>query len=256
MLKPLENLPDGVDGLQATGKISKQDYDATFLPMIERARRTGKQLRFLYQLGPGFEGYDPLAAWEDAKLGLRALRLFDGCAVVSDVEWVRNAARATGFVLPFPVRVYDDTNYASAVEWLRTLPEHAAISQRILPELGVMVVDIRDALRAQDFEALASTADPWIEAHGSLRGLVIHAREFPGWENLEGFVRHVRFVREHYRKIQRIALAVDSKVLTWLPKLAQRLGQVEVHSFSYADLDRAIHWAGAARIQTQAAATN
>ena len=38
----------------------------------------------------------PGAAWKDVTLGLRALGLFDGCAVVSDIGWVREASRLAG----------------------------------------------------------------------------------------------------------------------------------------------------------------
>ena len=46
------------------------------------------------------------------------------------------------------------------------------------------VVELKEALRAHDFDALAFTTDTWFEAHGKLRGVVIHCREFPGWEDL------------------------------------------------------------------------
>jgi len=42
----------------------------------------------------------PGAAWKDVTLGLRALGLFDGCAVVSDIGWVREASRLAGGPCP------------------------------------------------------------------------------------------------------------------------------------------------------------
>jgi SpoIIAA-like len=107
----------------------------------------------------------------------------------------------------------------------------------------VMVVEVRQALRAQDFDALALTADTWIEAHGELQGLVIHAREFPGWENLAGLLRHVRFVRDHQRKVERVALAADSKLAGLAPGIAEHFVEAEVKSFAYDELDNAIAWA-------------
>jgi hypothetical protein len=243
MLEKLKDLPDGIEGLKAVGKVSKEDYEQVVEPILDEARRQGHRIRFLYHLGPEFEGFTAGAAWEDAKIGLRSMRLFDGCAIVSDAGWIRESARLVGFMMPCPVKVFGNHERGKAIEWLRSLSDGSAVSHRLLPESGVIVVEVEGALRAQDFDALALTADAWIEAHGDLHGLVIHAREFPGWENLGGFLRHMRFVRDHHRKVERIALAADSKLATLAPRLAEHFVKAEVKSFGYDELERAIEWA-------------
>jgi len=243
LIERLKDLPRGIDGVRAIGKISKEDYEQVFVPLLDEARREGRRIRFLYQLGPEFEGFTPGAAWEDAKIGFQFLRLFDGCAVVTDLVWIRELTRLAGFFMPCPVSAFGNTEFAGAVEWLRSLPESAAISHRLLPESGVIVVEVKQALRAQDFDALAFTADAWIEAHGDLRGLVIRAREFPGWENLASFLRHMRFIRDHHRKVRRIALAADTKLASLAPGIAEHFIQAEEKSFGYDELDIAIAWA-------------
>jgi hypothetical protein len=69
------------------------------------------------------------------------------------------------------------------------------------------VAHVASRVAAQDFDALALTADTWIQTHGRLQGIVIHARAFPGWENLGSLMRHLQFIRNHRQKIARIALA-------------------------------------------------
>ena len=242
MIEKLKDLPRGIDGVRAIGKISKEDYEQVFVPLLDEARREGRHIRFLYQLGPEFEGFTPGAAWEDAKIGLHFLRLFDGCAVVTDLAWIRELTRLAGFLMPCPVSVFANTEFAGAVGWLQSLPESAAISYRLLPA-GVIVVEVKQALRAQDFDSLAFTADAWIEAHGDLQALVIHTREFPGWENLASFLRHVRFIRDHHRKVKKVALASDTKLASLAPSIAEHFIQAEVKSFGYDELDAAIAWA-------------
>src|SRR5262249_44873234 len=146
------------------------------------------------------------------------------------------------------VRVFGNGQFAEAVDWLRSLPEGPTLSHRLLPE-GVLVVEVRQALRAQDFDALAATADVWLEAHGDLRGIVIHAREFPGWENLGGLIRHVRFVRDHQRRVRRVALASDSRLADLAPRLAEHFVQAEVRRFGYDELDAAVAWAKGADVK-------
>lgn len=243
MLEKLEDLPAGIIGLKAVGKVTREDYENVFEPLLDDARREGGRIRLLYELGKEFDRYTPSAAWEDAKLGLHSMRIFDGCAIVTDVAWIREATRLVGFILPCPVHVFSNEEREKAIKWLATLPEGAATSHRLLPESGVIVVEISAPLRAADFDAIALTADTWIEAHGSLHGIVIHAREFPGWENLGGFFRHMRFIRNHQQKVTRVALATDSKMATLAPRFAEHFVKAELKAFPCDALESAIAWA-------------
>lgn len=244
MLERMKDLMTGIDGVRAIGKVSKEDYETVYVPLLEEAQQQGRHIRCLYQMGPEFEGFTAGAAWEDAKIGLQKIRLFDGCAIVTDLAWIRDLSRLSAFLMPCPVRVFGNQELNEAVSWLESLPETAAISYQLLADSGVIVVEVKQALRKQDFDALGVTADAWIEAHGSLQGIVIRAREFPGWENFGSLVRHVRFVRDHHKKVKRIALAADAKLATIAPKIAEHFIQAEVKSFSYEQLDAAIAWAG------------
>ncbi len=255
MLERLNDIPRGIDGLKAVGKLSTEDYEQVMTPLLEAARREGRRVRFLYQLGPDFEGFTAGAAWEDAKVGLHYMRLFDACAVVTDLGWIQEATKLVRFMMPCPVRAFGNQERDKAIEWLRSLPQGAAVTQRLLPDAGVIVVEVKQALRAQDFDALALAADTWIEAHGNLQGLVIRAREFPGWENLGSFLRHVRFVRDHHRKVERIALAVDSKLATLAPRIGEHFIHAEVKSFGYDELDAAIAWASGVARRTESSPT-
>jgi len=245
MLETLKDLPPGVTGVRAVGRVSREDYERTFEPLLDEARRESRRLRLLYEVGPEFEGFTPGAAWEDARIGLRDMGRFDGCAVVTDTGWIREATRLAGFLMPCPVRVFASGERDRAVAWLASLPEGPGVAHHIIGDSGVLVVEVTRALRAQDFEALATSADAWIEIHGHLPGIVIHARAFPGWENLAGLLRHVRFVRDHHRKVRRIALAADSALAGLLPPLAAHFVHAEIKRFGYDDLDQAIAWAGA-----------
>jgi hypothetical protein len=243
MLERITTLPAGIDGVRAIGKVSQQDYQQVFEPLIDEARRANRRVRLLYQFGPEFQGFTAGGAWEDASVGMKSLRLLEGFAIVTDVSWIRDSSKVLGFFMPGTVRQFANAQFADAVAWLETLPQTAGVTQRLISDTGVIVVEVTQALRARDFDELAVTADTWIEAHGHLQGLVIHARRFPGWENLGGLIRHVRFVRDHHRKIKRIALAADGELAALGPRLGEHFVQAEVKSFAYDALDSAIAWA-------------
>jgi hypothetical protein len=244
MLERIANLPEGVWGLRATGKVSREDYDRVVLPLLEEARGHGTRIRFLYQVGPEFTGFTPGAAWEDFRIGFQYLRLFERCAVVSDIDWVRITTRGVAPLMPCPVKVFGHDGFQQALDWL-TSSREPSVTFRMVPERGVLVVEPHGRLRAEDFDALDAAADTWIESSESaLRGVVVHARQFPGWENLGSLLRHVRFVRDHHRKIRRVALAVDGTIAQIAPAVVDHFVQAELKQFGADDLEAAIVWAG------------
>jgi hypothetical protein len=58
-------------------------------PVVDDVTRNRKRLRCLVEVGPAFTGVTPAAASEDVRLGLRAMRTFDGCAILTDDDRVR-----------------------------------------------------------------------------------------------------------------------------------------------------------------------
>src|SRR5262249_53134361 len=147
------------------------------------------------------------------------------------------------FLMFCPVQVFKNAELQSAIGWLSTTELERGLEASLIPEKGVLVVEPKRALDLADFEYLASVADPWIEQHGKLTGLVLHAKKFPGWENLGSLLRHIRFVKEHHKKVKRIAAATEGPILDLLPKIGAHFVDAEVKSFGYGDLDTAIEWA-------------
>jgi hypothetical protein len=244
MLERIDDLNAGLTGLRATGTVTVEDYERVVIPMLENARREGRRLRFLFQFDSGFDGFTAGAAWKDLKVGWKYLRLFERCAVASDRDWIQAGATVVGAVLPCPVRVFGTSELEKAIEWLRGPPE-SSLDFQILQERGVVVVQPRGKLEAADFDRLEAEVDDWIDGHGDgLKGLVVHTREFPGWEDLGSALRHIRFVRDHHRQIPRVAFASDSRVAALAPMLAQHFVKAEIERFDWDSLDDAIHWAG------------
>jgi len=243
MLERIQGLPAGVYGMQAKGHVTREDYEQVFLPLVEEARRKGERIRFLYRFGSGFEGFTGGGALEDARLGLRYLRLFERCAVVSDLRWIRDSTRLVGALLPCPFRVFGNAEWDEAIRWLSSPSEGSQLAHRLLPDAGVLVLEPRGRLRAEDFDAVALTVDPWIESEGALNGMVVHARRFPGWESFGSFLRHLQFIRDHHRRVKRVALAVDGDVAKMASGIGDHLVDAEVRRFDYDQLDEAVGWA-------------
>jgi hypothetical protein len=249
MLERLENLPTNVVGVRASGRLSKDDYQGVVQPMFEDLRRQGQRQRFIYQFAPEFEEIEASAAWQDLRVGIQYLRLLERCAVVTDVDWLRQASQFFGAMLPFPVRVFGNAEFAEAVKWAMepTGPKH--LSHELIEDRSLLVVEPHGRLRAEDLDAVAMTVDPWIEEHGPLQGVVVKAQEFSGWENLGSFVRQIRFVRDHHRKVKRIAWAGGGRLAHLAPRLAEHFVEAEIRHFEGDRISDAMDWAGGAQAQ-------
>jgi hypothetical protein len=112
----------------------------------------------------------------------------------------------------------------------------------LLRDAGVLVVEPRDALTAEDFRAVAQTVDPFIQANGKLTRLLVDAPSFPGWEGLAALIEHMRFVRDHHRKVDRVAVVTDSTILSIGPKVAEHFAHPEFKVFRSGERANALAW--------------
>ena len=107
---------------------------------------------------------------------------------------------------------------------------------------GVLIVIPEGRLEADDFKELAAVADPYIEDHGKLNGLMIYTQSFPGWEDFEALSSHFRCIKDHHRNLTKVALVTDSKVASVAETLAMHFVSAEIKHFDYNDKDAALDW--------------
>lgn len=116
------------------------------------------------------------------------------------------------------------------------------ISFELLRDRGILVVRPQGALEVGDFHQLAQAVDPYIADKGTLSGLLIDAPSFPEWESFAALIEHLKFVRDHHRKIHRIAAVTDSSFLKFAPKIAAHFAQPEIKVFGSGERAQALAW--------------
>lgn len=79
---------------------------------------------------------------------------------------------------------------------------------------------------------------------GGLNGLMVVAEHFPGWDDFAALSSHVRFVREHHKKIRRVAIVTADRLVSALPRIASRFLDAEVRAFPVDERDEALLWVG------------
>ncbi len=107
---------------------------------------------------------------------------------------------------------------------------------------SILRIRPESALEAKDFEALAQKVDPYLEAEGELRGLIIEIPSFPGWKNLSSMLAHFRFVQDHHKRIGKVAVVTDSFVGEMAEHLASHFIAAKIRHFSLDDMPSAEAW--------------
>lgn len=109
-------------------------------------------------------------------------------------------------------------------------------------DAGIVTIIPSASLSKADFSILASKVDPYIEEAGKLNGLLIQVESFPGWEDFAALISHLKFVREHHKKIDKVATVSDSGIVSIMPKIVDHFVGAKVKYFPYKNLDEAISW--------------
>jgi hypothetical protein len=116
------------------------------------------------------------------------------------------------------------------------------VNYELLRDTGILIIRPQDSLEAADFEKIAREIDPYIESNGALNGVMIDAKSFPGWKDFAALVAHLKFVKDHHRKIEKIAAVSDSNFLAIAPKIASHFVQADVRHFAHSQWEEAHAW--------------
>jgi hypothetical protein len=116
------------------------------------------------------------------------------------------------------------------------------IRHELLQAEGILILNPEAPLEATDFQRLAQEIDPYIEANGKLHGIMIDADSFPGWKDFAGLFAHLRFVKGHHKKVQKIAVVSDSSLLSFMPKIAAHFVQADIKHYARSQREEALQW--------------
>jgi SpoIIAA-like len=107
---------------------------------------------------------------------------------------------------------------------------------------GVLTVRPEGKLETQDFLTLSEVVDPFIKKRGKLKGIIIVTKKFPGWEDFNGMIEHMKFVRNHHRKIAKVAIVTDSKIADVAESLGKHFAKASIKHFPFKELESAQRW--------------
>lgn len=115
MLTEISDLPAGVIGFEASGKLHAEDYRDVLLPAIQRAAAAG-DVRVMIVI-PEFHGLSAGALWQDLKMGVEHMRGWKRIALVTDVEWMVHMTAMFGWMTPGEVKHFPLAERDAAIRW-------------------------------------------------------------------------------------------------------------------------------------------
>jgi hypothetical protein len=240
MFKIIKSNSSNTITIEASGKITKEDYSEVLKPLLDNIKDEEKKIKLLFHTKSDFDGYTSEAVWEDFKLGIHHFLTFEKCAIVTDESWIKNSCKFFSPLIPCPVKIFEAKDLDKAQEWLAS--EHVNLECILDEKHAILTVDIKDSLSAEDFKILSKIVDPWIEKNGKLEGIIIHVREFPYWENVSGLLSHISFVKNHHRDVKKVAVLVNDVMTKIIPKLANHFVKAELRHFDYDQVPKAKEW--------------
>jgi len=107
---------------------------------------------------------------------------------------------------------------------------------------GLAILEPDGPLTKGDFELAAKIIDPYIENTDQFNGIIIHTESFPGWDSFAALASHLRFVKEHHKKISRVAISTNSVIGNFSEAVASHFVNAEIKLFSYQELEQARDW--------------
>ncbi|HEY7533228.1 MAG TPA: STAS/SEC14 domain-containing protein [Nitrospiraceae bacterium] len=116
------------------------------------------------------------------------------------------------------------------------------LAHELLRNEGILLIRPQGPIQKGDFESVAKVVDPYIEDKGRLRGVMVEAPSFPGWDSFAALLSHLRFVRDHHQHVTKVAAVSDSAILTIAPQIAKHFVKAEFRHLNASDREAALAW--------------
>jgi hypothetical protein len=109
---------DNVLWVKVSDKLTRQEY-AELVPSWEQMIARHGKLRLLFQMEPGFKGWQPTAAWEDLKFSVTHRNELERVALVGERKWEAWVTKLGGMLVDADVRFFESADIEEAQRWLR-----------------------------------------------------------------------------------------------------------------------------------------
>ncbi|RZL50164.1 MAG: STAS/SEC14 domain-containing protein [Pedobacter sp.] len=118
MLTEIENLPDYVFGVKASGEVTADDLKNILLPGLEALTAKYNEIYYILVLETKVENFTAGAWYQDMVAGLKHLTAWKKMAIVTDQKAVENFTDAFSYVTPGEAKGFPLSETDEAITWV------------------------------------------------------------------------------------------------------------------------------------------
>jgi hypothetical protein len=118
MLQFINDQPEHVVGIRATGEVTKDDLDTVLIPKIDDLVKRQGEINYILVLQTEVKNFTAAAWYDDLKVGLKNFTKWHKIAIVTDQKLVGKFTDVFSFAIPGESRGYDLGQLDEAVKWV------------------------------------------------------------------------------------------------------------------------------------------
>ena len=117
MITIINDAPENVAAFNATGDVTKEDFENLVIPYVKNKVEQFDELNYLLYLDTDLSNFT-MGAWlQDALLGIKNLSKWNRCAIVTDKEGVQNFTDIFSVLMPGEFKSFPKENLYNALYW-------------------------------------------------------------------------------------------------------------------------------------------
>lgn len=117
MITIIPGAPENVAAFNATGEITREDFEKLVIPVVKEKVDQYQELNYLLYLDTDLDNFT-MGAWlQDALLGLKNLTKWNRAAIVTDHEGVKNFTDIFSVLMPGEFKSFPKENLYNALYW-------------------------------------------------------------------------------------------------------------------------------------------
>ena len=106
---------------------------------------------------------------------------------------------------------------------------------------SLIEVTVTGQLRAEDFSSVAQQVDKFIEQHDKV-SVLLDLTGFHGWEDVAAARTHFRFIKDHHKRIEQIAVVASKTWQHWIAAVVGTFISAKEKCFGEHQKDEARNW--------------
>lgn len=119
MITIIPEAPENVAAFNATGAVTKEDFENLVFPRVKAKIEQFGELNYLMYLDTDLDNFTAGAWLEDALLGLKNLTKWNRAAILTDNQHVQNFTEIFSVLMPGEFKSFPKGNLYNAMYWCK-----------------------------------------------------------------------------------------------------------------------------------------